>query len=113
MKGADVLCHLPEKEDEGSGGNDLSTEDSGDDKGKDKKHVGCVVGGDGGDGSGSGDAVVVNDSGTFMHKPCGLKGLAVQTRVHQIGDPIMFNAVPSLPLTSASFCILQGYLVHS
>ena len=98
----DVLCHLPEEEDEGSCSNDLGAEDGSDDKGEDEEHIGDVVGGDG---SGR-DAVVVTDSGTFMCKPCGFKGLAVQMRVYQIGDPMMFNAVPSLPLAGASFYML-------
>ena len=104
---ADVLGHLSKKEDEGNGGNNLGAKVSSNDKSKDGKHVEHGIGGDGGDGSG--DAVVINNSGIFM----GLKDLAMQMRVCWIGDPMLLNAVPSLPSTSVSFYMLQECPVHS
>ena len=89
----DVLCYLPKKEDEGDGGNNLGTKDGSDDESKDGEHVEHGVGGDGGDSSR--DEVVINDSGIFMHRPWGLKGLVLWMRVHWAMDPIMFNTVPS------------------
>ena len=101
----DICSHLPKVEDECCGGNDLGTKDGGDDEGKDEKHHGSGVGGSGSD-SGGRDVVVIIDSCTFMHKPCGLKGLVVWTRVHWMADPMMFNAIQLQPLTNASSCML-------
>ena len=67
MKGADVLCHLPKKEDKGNSSDDLGAEDSNDDEGEDGEHVEHGVGGNGHDSSG--DVVVINNSSTFMCKP--------------------------------------------
>ena len=47
----------------------MGAKDSGNDEGKDGKHVEHGVGSNGGDGDGSGDMVVVNDSNPFICKP--------------------------------------------
>ena len=111
MKAADILSHLPKKKDKGGHGDNLGAKDGSDNKGEDKEHCGSGVGGGGG--GGSGDAVVITDPCTFMHKPQGLKSLAVQMRVDWMVDPMIFNAVPSQPLTNASSYMLQECLVHS
>ena len=86
----------------------MGAEDGSNDEGKDGEHVKHGSGGDG-----SGVVVVVNASSVFMCKPCSLMGLAVQTRVCRMGDPMSLDTVLLLPLTGISFYMLQECPVHS